>query len=249
MEPARPKQHKRRVILQAALVGGAIGAYWARHRGGGSGRGPTSGGEGYFAGIHVPWLAYDTALQGFWPLLVAAVVLFVIFSVYWEVAARKAGVAKSSESSASRALHVFLTNAALLLELIPIHGLGRYVPASALIMSAGLAVQIAGLAVAIWARRHLGTNWSGRISIMAGHEIVRSGPYRVLRHPIYTGILAMYIGLALVTGEWLALIGLGLAGFAYCRKIRLEEAALDTAFGPDYAAYRRETWALVPGLF
>ena len=59
----------------------------------------------------------------------------------------------------------------------------------------------------------------------------------------------MYIGPALVTGEWLALIGAVMAVFAYWRKIRLEEATLSVAFGADYDAYRRVTWALVPGLF
>jgi protein-S-isoprenylcysteine O-methyltransferase Ste14 len=59
----------------------------------------------------------------------------------------------------------------------------------------------------------------------------------------------MYAGPALVTGEWLALIGVAIAALAYWRKIRLEEANLETAFGTDYEAYRRETWALVPGVF
>jgi len=79
--------------------------------------------------------------------------------------------------------------------------------------------------------------------------LIRSGPYRRLRHPIYAGLLAMYAGPALATGEWLALIGVAIAGLAYWRKIRLEEANLETAFGGDYEVYRRETWVLVPGVF
>ena len=59
----------------------------------------------------------------------------------------------------------------------------------------------------------------------------------------------MYAGPALATGEWLALIGVAIAGLAYWRKIRLEEANLETAFGGDYEVYRRETWVLVPGVF
>jgi protein-S-isoprenylcysteine O-methyltransferase Ste14 len=59
----------------------------------------------------------------------------------------------------------------------------------------------------------------------------------------------MYAGTAVVTGEWLAIAGLALAAVAYCRKIRLEEANLRAAFGPDYAAYCRDRWMLVPGLF
>jgi protein-S-isoprenylcysteine O-methyltransferase Ste14 len=105
------------------------------------------------------------------------------------------------------------------------------------------------LSLAILARRHLGRNWSGEISIKVDHQLIRSGPYKKMRHPIYTGIFMMYAGTALVTGTWLALAGFAMAAFAYARKIRLEEANLNVAFGPEYAAYRRETWALVPGLF
>ena len=194
------------------------------------------------------WLAGDTALRPYWPLLLACAAGWVIFSLYWEAAARNAATAKSSESRASRGLHVLLANVALLLEM-PVRGLGRFMPPSALVMAAGVAVEAMGLLVAIWARRHLGRNWSGEIAIKVEHQLIRSGPYRRLRHPIYTGLLAMYAGPALVTGEWLALIGVALAGLAYWRKIRLEEANLETAFGGDYEVYRRETWVLVPGVF
>ena len=116
-------------------------------------------------------------------------------------------------------------------------------------MAVGLAVETAGLFLAIWARRALGRNWSGEISIKFEHELIRIGPYRKLRHPIYTGLLAMYAGAALVTGEWLAIIGLAMALLAYGRKIGLEEVNLNAAFGAEYEAYRRESWALLPGLF
>ena len=116
-------------------------------------------------------------------------------------------------------------------------------------MSAGIAVEALGLLLAIWSRRHLGRYWSGEISIKVDHQLIRTGPYRLLRHPIYTGLLTMYAGAALVTGEWLAILGLAMAVFAYWRKIRLEETNLDVAFGPEYKAYRQDTWALIPGLF
>ena len=195
-----------------------------------------------------PALAFDNALLAHRQFVVAGIG-WVLFSVYWEVAAKSAAAAKNSESHASRGFHVLLTNMALLLEIVPIRGLGRFLPASSLIMTAGLAVEALGLFLAIWARRRLGRNWSGEITIKVEHQLIRSGPYKLLRHPIYTGLLAMYTGTALVTGEWLATIGFATAAFAYWRKIRLEEANLKVAFGADYDAYCRETWALVPGLF
>lgn len=195
-----------------------------------------------------PFFACDKALPARWQLLVA-VLGWILFSIYWEAAAKSAAQAKTSESKRSRGIHVFLTNAALLLEIAPIRGLGRFVPALPALVLAGLAVEAMRLLLAIWARRHLGRNWSGEITIKVDHQLIRSGPYRLLRHPIYTGLLAMYAGTALVFGEWLAIVGLLLAVIAYGRKIRLEEANLDMAFGANYNAYREESWALMPWVY
>ena len=109
--------------------------------------------------------------------------------------------------------------------------------------------EAAGIFFAVWARRHLGRNWSGEITIKVDHSLVRSGPYRIVRHPIYTAVLGMYAGSALVSGELHALLGLALAAGAYARKVRIEEAVLAGFFGKEYDDYRHATWALVPGLF
>jgi protein-S-isoprenylcysteine O-methyltransferase Ste14 len=185
----------------------------------------------------------------YWPLWVSGAV-WVLFSIYWEIAAKNAAREKSSESSASRGLHVFMANAALLLLFVPVPGLTRrYLPAPQVFVPVGLTILGCALLLAIWARRHLGRNWSGRITIKVDHELVRSGPYRFVRHPIYTALLAMYAGTALVSGEWHALLGFALAAFAYWRKIRMEEANLAVAFGAAWGDYRRSTWSLLPGLF
>jgi protein-S-isoprenylcysteine O-methyltransferase Ste14 len=218
-------------ILIAAIAGAVVGAFATR---------------GDLRAAAIPAFALDPETLRHRAVLIACFACWPIFSLYWEISARSAPPAKSSESRASRRVHVLLTNLAALLVLIPIRGLGRLLPANVLLMSAGVAVEAAGVALAIWARRHLGRNWSGEITVKVDHELVRSGPYRVLRHPIYTGILMMYVGAALVTGGWLAMIGLATVSFAYWRKIRLEEVTLDGAFGAQYAEYRRTTAALLP---
>jgi protein-S-isoprenylcysteine O-methyltransferase Ste14 len=230
-------QRKNTILLSAvvgALIGALVGTFAVRF----SGHSPAG----------MPAFAKDPALLAHWRYLFA-IIPWLLFSAYWELAGKNAAAAKSAESRASRGVHVFLANAALILEVVPIRGLGRFLPASYFWLSAGVVVELAGLWIAIWARRALGRNWSGEISIKEGHELIQSGPYRRLRHPIYTGLLIMYVGTALVTGEWLAVVGVAIAGFAYWRKISLEEANLNVAFGADYDAYRRTTWALVPGLF
>ena len=197
---------------------------------------------------HLPSLIFDPALLAH-HRYVFPVIPWMLFSLYWEAVAKDAAAAKSSETIASRRVHVFLANVALLLQIAPLRGLGLFLAPSILSLAGGLAIEMMGLFLAIWARRALGRNWSGEISIKVEHQLIRSGPYKILRHPIYTGLLAMYVGGALAMGSWLAIVGLAMAGFAYWRKIRMEEKNLEVAFGADYEEYRRETWALVPGLF
>jgi protein-S-isoprenylcysteine O-methyltransferase Ste14 len=198
---------------------------------------------------HLPFFTLDHALLSHRVLYRACLGCWVVFMIYWEIAAKNAAPAKSSESPTSRGVHVFLTNVALLLIAMPIHGLGRFLPADSLVMAAGLVIEVVGLSLAIWARRHLGRNWSGEITIKQGHELVRTGPYRHLRHPIYTGLLTMYLGFTVATGEWLGVVGLAIGLLAYWRKTRMEEATLRTAFGSEYDSYRADSWAIVPGIF
>jgi len=175
--------------------------------------------------------------------------LWIAFQVYWNVAARGAAPAKSSESRGSRMLHQDLMIAAFVLLFAPIPGLrARFLPLSLPIVAGGLALQAAFFRLAIWARRHLGRNWSGKVAIKVDHELVRSGPYRVLRHPIYTAMLGMFSGTALVSGEVHALVAVALIGAAYWRKILLEERNLRAAFGAAYDEYRRRSWAIIPWL-
>lgn len=184
-----------------------------------------------------------------WPVL-AALIPWIVFELYWGIAAKNATKALQSESSSSRSIHAVLVNTGLLLILVPVTGLRmRLVPPSVWVWLTGLAIETCGLLLAIWSRRCLGKHWSGRITIKEDHELVRVGPYRTIRHPIYTGILGIFAGTALVIGELHALLGLSVAVLAYLRKIRLEEANLDAAFGTTYADYRAESWSLIPGIF
>lgn len=175
--------------------------------------------------------------------------LWIVFVAYWSAAARGAAPAQRGESRQSRRLHELMLNAALLLLFVPVPGLrARFVPVAPAIVVAGLALQAGAIGLAVWARRHLGRNWSGAITQTVDHRLVRSGPYRVIRHPIYTAMLGLVGGTALVSGELHALVAVVVIVVAYWRKIPLEEHHLRGVFGAEYDAYRRDTWALVPGL-
>jgi protein-S-isoprenylcysteine O-methyltransferase Ste14 len=176
--------------------------------------------------------------------------LWVLFSVYWSVAAKNSAPTQTSESVWSRQLHVILVNGALVLLVAPVPGLTRrFLPASDLVVAAGLIIQAAFILLAVSARHHLGSNWAGEVRIASEHHLVRSGPYRFIRHPIYTAVLGMYCGTALVSGEVHAPLALVVVTLAYWRKIRLEERVLAQTFGADHEAYRQDTWALVPFVF
>jgi protein-S-isoprenylcysteine O-methyltransferase Ste14 len=184
-----------------------------------------------------------------WPLVLSALG-WVGFSVYWSAKATQSAEAKDTESAESRRVHLLLLNGGQLLLFLPIWGLrARFLPPSPLWVPLGLSIEGAGIALAVWARVHLAANWSGRIEVKASHQLIQTGPYRLLRHPIYTAVLALCVGTALVSGERHALAGVALVIIAYFRKIRLEEAKMREAFGTRYDDYRRRTLGMIPGLF
>ena len=228
--PKKPSDWRRTMGISAA-IGALIGAFLARP-------------------VLRPWLLAHTSDFKIGAWLLASFVPWIGFSLYWEMQAKNSAPAVSSESKASRSVHVVLTNLALLLIIVPFRPLTqRFLPDLLFVKIAGLILECAGLSLAIWARRILGRNWSGEITIKEDHELVRSGPYATVRHPIYTALLVMYAGTAIVSGQIHALLGLLLAIIAYLRKTRMEEANLVNAFGTRYDQYREETWAIVPGLY
>jgi len=215
-------------MLIAGAIGGISGAGLVGH---------------HTASDNPRWLMLP---RGMW----LAIALICFFSIYWSAAAKNSAPTQSSESAWSRRLHLIVLNSAVLLLIFPVPGLTRrFLPASRILTAAGLAVEIAGILFAFWARRHLGRNWSGEVRIATGHQLIRSGPYKTIRHPIYTGVLAMYAGVMLVSGQIHALLAFLIITVTYWRKLRLEEKILSENFGPDWDSWRRETWALVPPLF
>jgi protein-S-isoprenylcysteine O-methyltransferase Ste14 len=117
-----------------------------------------------------------------------------------------------------------------------------------LIRLPGLVLLIAATAFTIWARLSLGTMWSANVVAKEGHELRTDGPYGIVRHPIYAGILGMLLGSAMLDGfgVWtLALIG---GGALVLLKVRAEEGLMSDVFPSDYERYRRRVPALIPSL-
>lgn len=124
----------------------------------------------------------------------------------------------------------------------------RFVPAADSVAMAGLGLTIAGCAFAVWARLTLGSNWSGRATVKAGHELITRGPYAIARHPIYTGLLGAVAGTALASGEWHGVLAFVLIVLGLMVKMSQEERLMVQTFPAAYPAYRERVKALIPGI-
>jgi protein-S-isoprenylcysteine O-methyltransferase Ste14 len=107
---------------------------------------------------------------------------------------------------------------------------------------------LAGLVVTLWARVTLGGNWSGSVVLKEDHELVQHGPYRYVRHPIYSGLLLMVLGFVIFAGRLSTVVGFLVLFVGFWIKSRDEEQLLMDHFPRAYAEYRKRTRALVPFL-
>lgn len=176
--------------------------------------------------------------------------LWLTWGVYWRIQSRAVKVNVWRESVPSRLLHVVPLVLAALLLLLPdssVLGLDqRFLPWSFAIFWIGWLLAAAGLLFTVWARRHLATNWSGAVTLKADHELITSGPYALVRHPIYTGLLLGFVGSALALGEWRGIVAVALVTVAMWRKLRIEECRMRELFGERYLAYEQRVSALIP---
>jgi protein-S-isoprenylcysteine O-methyltransferase Ste14 len=177
-------------------------------------------------------------------------VLWMVFLVYWQVMAAGAKATQRLEPAASRITRVVLFFIAIVLlmdQRIPLPWLYRhFLPLGYGPFFAGAAITVAGLLFAVWARIHLGSNWSRSVTIKEGHELIKTGPYALVRHPIYTGLLAGFLGSALATTEVRGLLAFALIFIALWAKLTMEERWMRGQFGASYEAYSQDVAALVP---
>ena len=114
----------------------------------------------------------------------------------------------------------------------------------------GVALMLAGLALRWWANAVLGRFYTSTLRLAEDQQIVRAGPYRLVRHPGYGGVLLLWAGAGLASQNWaVAAIILSLMSVAYAYRIKSEESMLQTAFGDQYRGYMQSTWRLVPWVY
>ncbi|WP_348263075.1 isoprenylcysteine carboxylmethyltransferase family protein [Telmatobacter sp. DSM 110680] len=176
--------------------------------------------------------------------------VWIVFLLYWQIKAVNTKSTQRLEPASSRLFRVFIFLIAIVLLMttrIPLPWLYFQLwPTGLLPFWLGAIVMIAGLLFAVWAREHLGSNWSRSVTIKQNHELITTGPYGVVRHPIYTGILTGFLGSAIALSQVRGFIAFFLVFIALWLKLRMEEKWMRTEFGETYATYARHTAALVP---
>jgi protein-S-isoprenylcysteine O-methyltransferase Ste14 len=179
----------------------------------------------------------DTSLK------IGVSVVWAVFLLYWLVAA----VVAKRGSRRRRALPpgLFIAAAFLLVRLLRP---GSVPVDSRVLQVAGATLLLSGLGVAVWARIHIGRNWGMPMTEKDAPELVTSGPYRLVRHPIYSGLLLAVLGTSLVINiDLLIAFGVMVAYFVYSALV--EERLLTTSFPTAYPSYRARTKMLIPFVF
>jgi protein-S-isoprenylcysteine O-methyltransferase Ste14 len=123
---------------------------------------------------------------------------------------------------------------------------GSFIDRSNLTGLSGLAFCLLGLIIACWARYLLGNNWSVSVQKKDNHELIIKGAYKLVRHPIYTGLLLMFLGNAIIVGTWRGLLAVLILFISFWFKSRKEEKWLIEIFGSEYLGYMTRSKALIP---
>jgi protein-S-isoprenylcysteine O-methyltransferase Ste14 len=161
-------------------------------------------------------------------------VLWIAFLIYWQIRAVGTKTTRRLEPAASRILRALIYLIAIVLfsiTRIPLRWLYLQPWAAGFWpFWLGAIVMAAGLLLAVWAREHLGRNWSSSVTIKQGHDLITTGPYAVVRHPIYTGFLAGLLGTAIALSQVRGFIGFVLIFLVLWRKLRMEEQWMRSQF-------------------
>lgn len=178
--------------------------------------------------------------------------LWLVFCLIWLVAALRTKRTEQREPLFSRLLYSPLVVLSFLLvfaKRMPFAWLWlRLAPRNPLLDVLGVGLTALGIALAVWARFYIGQNWSGTVTVKVGHELVRSGPYAWVRHPIYSGLLLALLGTALVRDQVRGLLAVVLLWLGFDIKRRIEERFMLKTFGAEYGQYMSTTGAVIPRL-
>ena len=174
---------------------------------------------------------------------------WVAFIAYWIISARRGKAIAERQSPESSLIHRIPLGFSYFLMAnshLPPPLNGPVTPHVEWARAAGDLLCVLGLLVTIWARRTLAGNWSSDVTFKQDHELIRLGPYRFARHPIYTGLLIMCLGTAIEIGQLRGWLALPLMAAAFWVKLKQEERLLLRHFPDEYPAYQKQVKAIEP---
>jgi len=175
---------------------------------------------------------------------------WIVFVLYWIVSAIRTRDTLQTESFASRYAILLIEVAGFVLLFRHSAGIGflgnRFMHRTLASAIVGSILTWMGIGLAIWARYHLAEYWSARITIKEDHQLIRTGPYTRLRHPIYSGIVLAAIGSAVVIDQWRCVLGVCLALMGYCIKARQAETMLTQQYGDAFREHQKHAGFLIP---
>jgi protein-S-isoprenylcysteine O-methyltransferase Ste14 len=205
--------------------------------------------SGVIAALLLQWLSNLGSLDSNHAFAMEGKAWF-IWAIWWLAMAFFSKSTKRRESPLQRIEHLIPAVLGFLFIFRPGSG-GRalmlgIIPDYPIIEIACVIGTISGLLFSVWARLALGANWSGSVTIKKDHQLIRRGPYRWIRHPIYTGMLAALLATAITQGSIGGLLGFAFAYFALFRKARREESFLSQEFGAGFDAHRQHTGMFLP---
>ena len=175
-------------------------------------------------------------------------ILWLLWLGYWWFEARNTARARKSESLLTAVVYRGATVVAIVL----IFGLKRQRielwPTNIPLLGIAVILMLCGFAFAIWARRHIGRFWSARVTLKEGHQLIESGPYSLVRHPIYSGLLLSMAATVMTIGTVQSVCGYAFLVGALVFKLAAEERLLAANFGEAYQKYQKRVKALIPGV-
>jgi protein-S-isoprenylcysteine O-methyltransferase Ste14 len=176
--------------------------------------------------------------------------VWLLTGLYWLVLSFSSKRTARREPIHSRLLHLMLMAIAfsLLGRLGPSEGwlARRILPGEDWIVWTGAVLSTLGCAFAVWARSTIGSNWSAIVSVRENHELIRRGPYSIVRHPIYSGLLLASLCVAIMGGEIRQFVGVCLLFAGWLAKAATEERAMSQQFGAEYLRYASQVKRFVP---
>jgi protein-S-isoprenylcysteine O-methyltransferase Ste14 len=179
---------------------------------------------------------------------------WIIVLLFWTISSFGAKKVAFQESFFKRFLFYWIPLLIAILLLGPGEWFGHslirenFVPHTNFVGAIGLFISIVGAFIACWSRYKLGNNWSLSVQKKENHELIQTGIYKIIRHPIYSGLLLLFIGNCIVVGDYRGIIAIVIVFISFWYKLKKEEKLLIETFGEKYIEYKKQTKALIPFL-